>query len=189
MPSEVSICNQALGWLGGNLITSLDDKTTEANLCKANYDGLRRAVLEELPWRFAVSRNIPSKLAEVPEFEYSSKFQLPVDLIRLTSVFTMDEGHSVLDWEMEGDTVLCNEDSIAIKYIKDIEDVFIFSAGFTQALAARLAVDLAIPLTESRSLQADMAKLYTDKLNGAITLNSMQGQQEHFVSNQYTRVR
>ena len=66
MASEVSICNQAISWLGGKSIISLDDGTTEANLCKANYDHLRDVVLEAKAWTFAIKRVQFAKLSEDP---------------------------------------------------------------------------------------------------------------------------
>lgn len=187
MTSKVSICNQALGWLGGNLITSVRDDTTEAHLCDANYDELRKAVLEEIPWRFAMNRVALTQLADAPVYGYSHKFLLPSDHIRTIAVVS---GSCFLeDWEQEGNTILCDANTLQISYVKDIVDAGLFSPGFVQALAARMAMDMAIPLTESRSLQDTMAKIYAVKLSSAVTLDSMQGQQEHLISNQYTRIR
>ena len=47
MVSEVSICNQALRWLGQNKIQSLDEKTASAEWMADNYPFIRDAVLEE----------------------------------------------------------------------------------------------------------------------------------------------
>ena len=43
--SEVSISNQALGWLGANPITSLDENGAAAALCRNNYDHCRDGLL------------------------------------------------------------------------------------------------------------------------------------------------
>jgi hypothetical protein len=50
MASEVSICNRALAMLGANTITSLQDGSTEANVCNAVYADARDAVLRSHPW-------------------------------------------------------------------------------------------------------------------------------------------
>ena len=63
--SEVSICNQALSWLGQETITSLDDQATTAVWMNANYDLLRDSVMEARMWTFAtvraVSTSVPSR--------------------------------------------------------------------------------------------------------------------------------
>ena len=64
--SPVQICNISIGWLGGTLITSLDDGTNEANLCKATYEPSRDQVLEERNWTFATKRTSLNPIADPP---------------------------------------------------------------------------------------------------------------------------
>jgi hypothetical protein len=56
-----------------------------------------------------------------------------------------------------------------------ISDTSSFSSLFVQALAARIAADAAIPLTENRQLQVDMWGLYNDKLTEAAARDGQQG--------------
>ena len=176
--SEVSICNQALSWLGENLIISLDDDTKAAGLCKTNYYSLRDAVLEARDWTFAQKRDIPAPLATPPVWGYSQQFQLPADLLRVIFVGTNDdpqERSPAEDWLREQDKILANYEVIYIRYVARIEDPNKFSMNFVQALAGRLAADLAMPLTNSRGLQSDMYKLYGTKLAEATAFDQMQG--------------
>ena len=185
--TEVSICNQALGWLGANLITSLDDETNEARLCKANYSNLRRAVIEEASWRFAIARRKLTPLQEKPVYGYENRFQLPANLISVEEV--SDGNREIDEWDREGDTVLADVQEVYIKYTWDVVDPARFSPGFVQALAARLAADLAIPIAESRQLQSDMVQMYAAKLVNADTLDSMQGRNQPITSNRLKKVR
>ena len=173
MSTRVSICNQALGWLGANLITSLDDETTEANLCKANYDSLRDAVLESQNWTFATAWEKLIKLSTSPTSLYPNSFQIPADAIHI--IYCGVDYDNPVNWRREGQTIVTDDGNCTIQYIKRIEDEAQFSSLFTQALAARLAADLAIPLTKSRTMQSDMFQLYQVKLKEAASRDNQQG--------------
>ena len=121
--SSTEICNLALSWLAGNRISSLDDDSIEARLCKANYTLSRRAVLEEAEWTFAVKRAQLPSLAEPPLFGFAFQFLLPPDLLYSIGVYDPKEyvngstkqtpvqtRHTV-----EGDKILAN---LPLVYIK-----------------------------------------------------------------------
>ena len=72
MATAVSICNQALSLVGANSIISLDDNTTEARLCKAIYEPVRDALLEEHAWTFAIKWIDIPRLANPPLSEFKN---------------------------------------------------------------------------------------------------------------------
>lgn len=187
--SEVSISNMALGWLGGNLITSLDDESTEAALCKANYDICRDAVLEDRDWTFATARQILSALTAAPAFGYAYQYQVPPDLIRILMV--SDEPLFVhdLDWERQGHVIVTDASIVYVKYIKRVEDPSKFTAGFVHALAARLAMEIALPLTNSLDMQSQMVSMYGTKLERAGAMDGMQGKNRQLRVNRLLGVR
>ena len=182
MASTVEICNLALGWLGCNLIISIDDETAEASLCKVNFPLLRDAVLEARAWTFASKRTtLPPTVGGLPAeevFGYASRFTVPADCIRILMAGSTPNFYDRMYWEKENDEILANVGILYIKYIWRITDPTKFSSSFVQALAARLASDLCIPLTENRSLQADMWTLYQNKLADAAATDGMQGRQQ-----------
>jgi hypothetical protein len=176
--SDVSICNQAIGWVGGNLIISLTQDQAEARLCNANYAALRNAVLEAADWTFAMRRFAPAKLAAAPAWGYSSQFQLLADVLRVVYCglsARAEEDDPVPSWVKEGRTILANADTIYVRGIVDVTDPAQFSPLFGQALAARIAMDLAIPIASSRSLQSDMASLFSSKMAEAVSQDNKQG--------------
>ena len=187
--SDVTICNLALGWLGANLIISLDDAGDEAALCKANYGTSRDATLEARNWTFASSRKRLIPLAEAPEFGYSYQFQLPADNIRVLVAGNDPKFRDDLDWLKEEDKILSDVQVLYILYTKRIEDPQKFSSGFVHAFAARLASDMAVPLTNSKDMQQLMAQLYLGKLEVAGVMDGIQGKNTKLVSNQLVRVR
>jgi len=191
--STVKICNLGLGWLGAKLITSLEDESTEAALCRNNFDLLRDTVLEARAWSFASKRNTLAATTGVmppeQEFGYAHRFKIPSDTIRIlragASVHFLDR----LRWVREGDEILADAGKIYIKYISRVESPIKFSASFCQTLAARLAADLCIALTENAKLQDAMWKLYASKLTDAAATDGMQGRQEKIRSDALIRPR
>jgi hypothetical protein len=176
MASDVGICNTALAWVGGSLIMSLGDDTNEARLCDAVYAGVRDAVLEAHDWTFAITRrNLPMSAAS-PDNGYANAFAIPSDILRITDV---NDGQ---DWRVEGDSIVTNEGSCKIRAVARITDPNRFSSLFVQALAARLAADLAIPLAQSRLLQQDNFTIYENKLAQAVANDGMQGKSRKITS-------
>ena len=210
--SPVEICNLALGWLGGDLIISLSDPSVEAKLCKANFGPLRDAVLEEREWTFAVKRMEPAALVAPPFYGFDKAFQIPPEVIRVLQVSragevidgTIIEGSFLsatrggtgngretrIEWSREGDQILANNsDRIFIRALVQITDTTKFSPAFDQALAARLAMDLAIPISGSRGLQKDMAGMYGDKISLAAVSDGLQGRSQNYRADAFTVVR
>ncbi len=218
MASQVSICNQALGWLGANLITSLNDDNKEAQLCKVNFPELRNAVLEEREWTFAVRRIELAPTVLEPKYGYTNQFLLPPNVIRILNVPDTrfgdtddnligtglggvregpDQQPQLSTFRVEaleeptatGKVVLANVDSLFMRVIIVVTNIGLWSPMFIQSLAARIAADLAIPLTQNRTLQKDMWSLYEMKLRKASAMDGIQGKMEVKRSNATIRVR
>ena len=183
MVSEVSICNQALTWLGQSAITSLDDKSTTAEWMRNNYPFIRDAVLEERMWTFATARASSTTL-DRDAWDTAYAHPAPLNWISVFRVYR-NSGIGTLtsiDWRLEDGNILCSESNILLWGLKRVTDTGKFSPLFVQALAARIAADACIPLTENRQLQADMWNLYSVKLGEAAARDGQQGSNEKVVS-------
>jgi hypothetical protein len=190
--SEVTICNLAVSWLAGNLIISLDDDNNEAKLCKANYDLSRDSVLEAMAWTFATRRFRLSPEADVPAWGYSRQFTLPPEVItalEVTSNPSKVNGTNDLDWRREENRIVCNQDVVYLKAIVRIIDPARFTPNFVQALAARIAMEIAVPLTESKELLAAMERKYLAYLYTASATDGLQGKSDLIDSQALTGVR
>ena len=174
MTSAVAICNQALAQLGANPIISLDDEVTEAALCKALFAPIRDSVLEAYDWSFATKWFDLPKLANPPVGEYANAFQLPPEVLRVVFVGQTSRG-TVEDWQVEGDSIVTNSTTCRCKAIVRVIDPAKFTPLFTQALVSRLAAELAIPLTKSRTTMETLFQLYDVKLREAARRNNQQG--------------
>jgi hypothetical protein len=175
---QVAICNLALGWVGSNPITSVDDASTTAELCKANWDAVRDAVLEAKAWTFAVERTSIAADATAPAYGYTLRYQVPSTLLRVLEVDD-GSGHGDIEWVKEGQHLLTDQASpLYVRYLKRVEDTALWTPAFAMAVAYRLAFVLATPLTENRSLQSDLWTLYQKALKDAAHFDGMQGRAE-----------
>jgi hypothetical protein len=205
--SSVDICNQALSWLGADLITSLSDNSAEAKTCLANYDLLRDAVMEVREWTFAIQRLSLPPMVRAPVYGYSKQFLVPSSVIRVLSVPDSPTSGSTVglngggaDWlqdvefwrmesQPEGRVILADRQTLVIRAIVRVTNEALWSPTFLQAFAARMAAEIAMPLTESRQLQSDMHELYAAKLRDAAAMDGMQGRVEKIRSDYLVRVR
>lgn len=190
--SEVTICNLALSWLAGNLIISIDDDINEAKLCKANYELSRDAVLETMAWTFATKRYTLTPEVSAPSWGYAYQFTIPADIITLLDVTNKSDtpnGANDLDWRREGNLILCDAEKVYVKAIFRVTDPARFPPNFVQAVAARLAAEIAIPLTESQQLMMTMEGKYKDRLLIAAGSDGIQGKVDVIDSRHLTGVR
>jgi len=97
-------------------------------------------------------------LADPPDFGYSTKFQLPSDLLVIRQV-SDNEDMRKIDYVKEAHTVLANAAILFLKYTLRISNENLFSPTFTYAFAHKLAASIAIPLTENTQLKQDMESL------------------------------
>jgi hypothetical protein len=186
--SEVSICNLALSWLAQAPIISLDDPNNTAQLCKINYPLLRDAVLEEGDWQFAFQQAALAQLSTPPVFGTGYLFAQPSDMIRLLRADDGSDTYAV-EWRKEGPNIRAEVTTLYIEYVKRVEDTSLFSPGFVQALAGRLAAELAMPITNSSEMFNTMWKLYGTKVRNGLNLDNLQSKQRPIRSDQLTRVR
>lgn len=192
MPSVTSICNQALARLGGNQIINLDDNTQEAKLCKAVYENLRNTVLEEHQWSFAIGRH---KLVKSNESfvggQYANYFLIPpfvINIIRASSN-PDDRTTNTDNWRVEAGYVTSDASTIYIKTVDKIIDPNKYSPMFTQALAIRIAAEIAWPLTQSMSVGSGLLREYARLMGLAAQKDGQQGTTERVRSGRYLSVR
>jgi len=171
--TQVEVCNLALGWIGSELITSIDDQATPARLCKASWATTRDAILEAREWSFAIRRFQLAPDATAPAFGWVRRFAIPSTVLRVLRCLDLD-GEPV-DWQREGAYIVSDELTINMLALVRIETTADLPASFGHALAARLAADLAIPVADSAKLQVAMWNLYGHKLAEAAGLDAMQG--------------
>ncbi len=172
MASQVQIINLALGRLGANEITSLNEGTTEQKLAVNAWDIARRACLRDHAWNFAATDVELNQISGYTSFEYQFAYQLPSNNIRLLQVY----GNPT--FKIQGRKILSNQSVCKIKYIADITDTSEWDASFTDLVAQRLAADMAFALTKSQSTADSNYSIYAQKLKAAKHIDSTEDVQD-----------
>lgn len=193
--SDVSICNLALAELGDTLITSLADDSDRARACNLFYGPTRDAVLRAHPWKFATTRKALAVLSTTPVdagdgFLY--QYALPTDCAKIQAT-SLDSTRE--PWKVEanptssGRVILCDSSSLTIKYTQYVTDPSQFDPLFVDALVARLASRLSIPIKSDQGLAQKFYQMYMAKIAEARTFDGMEGTSEVFEVTDLTDVR
>jgi hypothetical protein len=178
MTERIDICNLALGWIGADTITGLEDETVEARQCLNNYALARDATLEAHDWSFAMKRFTPALSGYTPDWGFSYQFVIPSDIMRVVSVGPNKElfwEHEQDMWVVESGYILADQADIYCRGIRRVNDEGIYSALFAHALAAKLGTLMALTLTQSHTIMEKMAGMYTSMINEAQTRDGLQG--------------
>lgn len=158
--NDVQICNMALSKLGdeGDIASLTDDTSEKARVCNLHYEHIRDTLLESHTWNFAMSRAELSLNSTSPVFEFNNSFQLPADCLRVYDLWNTES-----DYEVEGRNLLTDDGAAKIKYISKLTDPAKFSTLFTEALATRLAAEIADQLSGSQSRRVSLLKEFKIK--------------------------
>jgi len=170
--SVVSICNQALIALSGNLITSITSSQKEAQLCNAVYDQGRRKLLRKHPWNFAIKRQELAQSVTAPINDFLYQYTLPADCLRVLEVDTLGT------YKIEGRSLLTNEETIFLRYIYDNQNPSTYDDEFVDCFATYLAYKLAYAITQSSTQRADLFELYNRQLTSAKYIDATEDVQD-----------
>lgn len=170
MAADIGICNLALARLGVQAVQSLDDPSQEARACARLYPQARDALLRMHPWNFASKRRALTLLSAAPAFEWAYAYAYPSDCLEARAIwrpegfagrarFVVETGEDLLS-----KVILTDEPDAKLLYTAAVSDSRMFDAGFADALAWRLAAELAQPLAASDSKQKAMLAMFQDSL-------------------------
>lgn len=97
--TEVEAANLALGHLGQDGITSLDDRSTRARACRTFFAAVRDATLQKENWGFATGYVTPAEAVAPPPGwggGFSRRYALPADCLKVRHV----ENSGANEWEV-----------------------------------------------------------------------------------------
>lgn len=173
MHTDVDICNLALGRIGvDRTIAALTESSKEARNCRRFYPLCRDELLEKVPWSFATRAAPLAPLVEatlLPGWQY--QYALPTDALKILEVVPAGEVGGAVGyyqdccgpWNVprapryayrravaaDGSTgaVLSGVSDAYAVYTARVENTAMYSTLFVSALADRLAMELAMPMT------------------------------------------
>jgi hypothetical protein len=146
----ITICSDALLMLGAKAISSFNDGTDESSVCDRLYPDIRDSTLMMYPWSFSMKKIALSQLITAPTSVWKYAYQLPGD--RLGSPRAVYDTAAVgatprKEWEIQGDQVLTNLESVYIDYQYSTPE-FAMPQYFVQLLKYQVAWHIAEPITE-----------------------------------------
>ena len=186
MASPVTVCNEALLKLGAQTILDFTDDSDRARLCNTLYPSVRDTVFRLHKWSCLQKRASLPKLAAAPAWGFSFQYELPADCIKVNRTGLDEDG---LTWRVEGRALLTDESPVSVGYTSRIEDVNSWDPLLREAVTARLAAEMALPVTASGSIADKMWSLAAAKIQEARSMNAQEGTPEPLQSNILVDVR
>jgi len=167
--SETLLANMSLARLGSKQLTNLaTDTSVEAIHCRTHYEQTRDSLLRSHWWRFAQARATLTEDTDTPAFGWDYQYVLPDDFFRLMWVFQDNvppENVTTYSYDIEGQRILSNQDTIQILYIKKVTDPTKFDPLFVEVLTLSLAIKLVMPLSQDKVLARELR----DELEGLMS--------------------
>lgn len=166
----IEICNMALSRIGRDRIISLDSNNEESRQCKMYYDMCRQSLLKDYDWGFA-KRIDQMAQVDFKHFGWQYVYAYPSGCLQILRIYN-NNGESLVhnsdeddEWDifnMSGSSqaVACNVDMAMVEYIIDVRDSGVYSAQFCDALAWRIAAEIAMQLTGDANLRGQSWQFY-----------------------------
>lgn len=162
MASQIDLVNMALAEVAEvSPLSDINEDNTPARLVRLHYAASVREVLREGMFKSARTAAVLNLLATAPAFGWSRAYQLPNDFVRLVTFneLSTDDVTEEL-FEIRGDQLLTDETVAKIVYVRDVTiadgDINALDPLLTRAVILNLAMKLAWPLQQSRTLQENL---------------------------------
>ncbi len=192
--SKVEIINRALLKLGEPPVSSLNDAAFGKSY-ELIYEDVKNLLLSSYPWRFAVATK---RLARREE-KYGDKFmyQLPNDCLLLLQVFgagikdlTEPRPYALQGYELADNCIITLLDKgIDVEYVRVIDDDVPFPPLFREAVAAKVAAELAMRIKHSLNLKQALDNEFLTLIQQAELNNEIAKDAELVPDNSWVLVR
>ena len=169
---KTGIANLSLSNLGEASIQSLSDNNARARACNARIDDVITSVLRMHVWNSALERVLLTNIG-TPIFGWNYIYQLPADYIRVVEV------EPVSKYIVEKNNILSNEKKLYLLYVASPTDINNLDPLLAEAVALKLAWEIAETLTSKNGLKQEMMQKYIIALQEARSANSKDKTPEH----------
>jgi hypothetical protein len=174
--TPVELANMALGILVEAPIGSLDDDVKAARLLNLHYETTRQSELIKNPWVFAIFRSELDAETDAPTSDqYGYAYAVPDDALRVLPLTDDGEaGGTRIPFKQEANLILTDyAGPRLVRYIGNVVDPAEFDPLFVEAFAARLAMKIAMPLTNKPSVLQGAQIVYNEAISEARRVNSI----------------
>lgn len=186
----VGICNIALGKIGHTqLIEDLETiETVEAEQCDLHFEARRDELLELHPWKFATKRVVLALLEDVERSDWEYVYTRPANCIAVRHLATPGDRNPAASGKISFDVEAndAGDGEVILTDLEDAELIFtirheypaVWPATFCDALAWRIAVELALSIKKDRAQADAMLKGFQLALATAGAVSSNQSQRD-----------
>tara|TARA_R110002020_G_scaffold379230_1_gene590394 strand:+ start:3234 stop:3827 length:594 start_codon:yes stop_codon:yes gene_type:complete len=176
MPSKVDVANRALRMVGATRITSFTQGTPSANAVNDIYDEILKELLASAKWKFAKKRSNLARSSTTPVYEFDYAYAMPSDWLRTIDVHDNDNGTGNFEYregQVGSQNVLeTDSEQVYLTYVYFEQDPNLMTSTFRSALSTALGRDLAVPLSESGTLQTRLESRATRTLFKAMSVDA-----------------
>ena len=169
---KTGIANLALSNLGEARIQNLTEDSSRARACSARIEAVIETVLRMNVWNSALERKLLTQI-DTPIFGWNYTYQLPSDCIKVVEV------EPVSRFQVEKKNILSNETSLYLLYVATPTDINNLDSLLSEAIAMKLAVEIAETLTSKEGLKNEMTQKYFIALQEARSANSRDKTPDH----------
>lgn len=176
MASDIEICNIALSRVAHTQpIVSFSERSKEAELCSVFYASLRKLVLTDFPWPFAESNVVLADIGS-PAPGWAFRYRYPADCLKVREIIMPGQRRPLtsdmqipykVGFDTGGRVIHTGQTQAGVRFTFNVEDPTFFDALFADALAWRLAMDLALPLSSKADIQQYCQQQYRQALTEA----------------------
>ena len=192
--SKIEIINRALLKLGEPPVSSLNDAAFGKSY-QLIFDDVKNLLLSSYPWRFAVAlKHLVRK-----DVKYGDRFMypLPTDCLLLLKVFgaplkdlTEPRPYALQAYDLADNCILSFiDDGIDVEYVRSIDDDTPFPPLFREALATKVAAELAMRIKHSASLKQNFDNEFFTLIQQAQFNNEIAKDTELIPDNSWVLVR
>lgn len=176
--TKIDIANTALADLGVALvIQSFDEKSAQAQACRAQFTASVDVALERHNWSFARKRAVLADHPDGGTEDWAFRYVYPSDCLALRGFVLPDKTIDLPPLELNAASdgslsILTNWPSATAVYTFRQNLIQAWTPGFCDYVAAVLASRIAVRLTSKRALRQDMLELADLRFRQASAMNA-----------------
>jgi hypothetical protein len=176
--TKIDIANTALADLGVALvIQSFDERSVQAQACRANFTASADVALERHNWSFARKRAVLADHPDGATEDWQFRYVYPSDCLALRGFVLADKTIDLPPLELNAASdgalsILTNWPSATAVYTFRQNLIQAWTPSFCDYVAAVLASRIAVRLTGKRALRQDMLELADFRFRQASAMNA-----------------
>lgn len=177
MADKLDIYQGALRLLGSHQVASLVENIPDRLRLDEAWDEVVAYCLKRGLWNFATREAILSAHASAPTFGYTHKFTHPTDMVRVVAVSDQATSNQFELFENRAGFFYADVETLYLTYISNNAsyglNIAAWPQDFADVVKARLAFEVALPITGDEGKQANAFTLFERNLKTAKALDAI----------------